>query len=73
MIGKVSSRVEIRDLSSKQVTGMSSLRTHTPHRIAHKSLEVRRRGKLRKNMAACIGDARQGGTDSQTGIGDEDV
>ncbi len=28
VIGKVSSRVEIRDLSSKQVTGMSSLRTH---------------------------------------------
>ncbi len=57
VIGKVSSRVEIRDLSSKRVTGMSSLRTHTPHRIAHKSLQVRRRGKLRKNMAARIGDA----------------
>ncbi len=73
VIGKVSSRVEIRDLSSKRVTGMSSLHTHTPHRIAHKSLQVRRRGKLRKNMAARIGDAQQGRTDLQTGIGDEDV
>ena len=38
---------------------MSSLRKHTPHRVAHKSLQVGRRSKLGEDMAAGIGDAGQ--------------
>jgi hypothetical protein len=33
------------------------MRTHTPHGIAHKSLQVGRRSKLGEDMVASIGDA----------------
>jgi hypothetical protein len=39
---------------------MSSLRKHTPHRVAHKILQVGRRSKLGEDTAAGIGDAIQG-------------
>ncbi len=74
VIGKVSSRVEIRIyVSSKRVTGLSSLRKHTPHGIAQKSLQVRRRSKLGEDMAAGIRDARESRGDPQTRIGSEEV
>ena len=57
MIGKVSSRVDIGIYLVCEVTGMSSLRNNTPHRVAHESLQIRRRCKLGEDMAAGIGDA----------------
>jgi hypothetical protein len=59
VIGKVSSRVEISFFLVSKVTGMSSLCKHTPHRVAHKSLQVGRRSKLGEDMVANIGDAGQ--------------
>ncbi len=57
VIGKVSCRVDVRIYLVSEVTGMSSLRNYTPHRVAHESLQIRRRCKLEEDMAASIGDA----------------
>ncbi len=57
VIGKVSSRVDVRIYLVSEVTGMSSLRNDTPCRVAHESLQIRRRCKLGEDMAASIGDA----------------
>ena len=57
VIGKVSSRVDIRIYLVCEVTGMSSLRNNIPHRVTHECLQIRRRCKLEKDMAAGIGDA----------------
>ncbi len=57
VICKVSSRVDVRICLVSEVTGMSSLSNDTPHRVAHESLQIRRRCKLGEDMAAGIGDA----------------
>ena len=52
---------------------MSSLCTKTPHRVAHESLQIRRRRKPGEDMAAGIGDAGEGRGYLKTGIGSQDI